>query len=466
MHATPPDIPEPELTPELIRRFDRPGPRYTSYPTAVEFHEGVGAADYERQLAAADAHPKEPLSLYFHLPFCHERCTFCGCHVIITKKRERAIEYLGYLQRELDLVCKQLPHRRQVAQYHWGGGTPTYYTPAEMRQLHQAVLDRFEILPGAEVAIEIDPRVTTHEHIDAMREFGFNRLSMGVQDFTPEVQAIISRYQDEPSTQELFAYCRRQGFNSINVDLIYGLPLQTSETFARTLDSIIAMRPDRVAMYSFAFVPWKSGNQNVMTEDMLPPPELKVELYLLGMRKFIEAGYVQIGMDHFALPDDEMALALRNRALHRNFMGYTIKPATDAIGFGISAIGDLQGAYIQNDKTQDTYYEALRAGQLPVLRGIVLSPDDEIRRYVITQIMCNSHLEQADVERRFGIDFDRYFATELEGLREHERHGFLRLGDGAIAVTRVGRVFIRTIAMTFDKYLEDKTNEKTFSRTI
>ena len=466
MQPTPPGTPEPELTPDLIRRFDRPGPRYTSYPTAVEFHEGVGAADYERKLAAADAHPHEPLSLYFHLPFCHERCTFCGCHVIITKKRERAIEYLGYLQRELDLVCKNLPHRRQVAQYHWGGGTPTYYTPAEMRQLHQAVLDRFEILPGAEVAIEIDPRVTTHEHIDAMREFGFNRLSMGVQDFTPEVQAIISRYQDEPSTQELFAYCRRQGFNSINVDLIYGLPLQTPETFARTLDSIIAMRPDRVAMYSFAFVPWKSGNQNVMTEDMLPPPELKVELYLLGMRKFIEAGYVQIGMDHFALPDDEMARALQNHALHRNFMGYTIKPATDALGFGISAIGDLQGAYIQNDKTQDTYYEALRAGQLPVLRGILLSPDDEIRRHVITQIMCNSHLDQGDVERRFGIDFGRYFATELEALREHERHGFLRLDDGAIAVTRVGRVFIRNIAMTFDKYLEDKTTEKTFSRTI
>lgn len=457
---------EPELTPELIRRFDRPGPRYTSYPTAVEFHTGVGAAEYRDKLAAANAQASEPLSLYFHLPYCHERCTFCGCHVIITKKRERALEYLGYLQRELDLVCKHLPQRRRVAQYHWGGGTPTYYTPAEMRQLHQAVLDRFEILPGAEVAIEIDPRVTTHEHIDAMREFGFNRLSMGVQDFTPEVQAIISRYQDEAGTRELFDYCRKQGYDSINVDLIYGLPLQTQATFAATLDSIIAMRPDRVAMYSFAFVPWKSGNQNVMTEDMLPAPELKVELYLLGLRKFTEAGYAQIGMDHFALPGDELARAQERRALHRNFMGYTTKPATDAVALGISGIGDLQGAYIQNHKTQDTYYESLRRGELPVLRGVLLSRDDEIRRYVITQIMCNFHLDTNDVDRRFGLDFADYFKSELEVLRAHENNGFLNLDDGAMTVTRLGRVFVRNIAMTFDKYLEGKKAEKTFSRTI
>ena len=458
--------PEPELTAELIRRFDRPGPRYTSYPTAVEFHAGVGEVDYQRKLAEADAHANEPLSLYFHLPFCHERCTFCGCHVIITKKRERAIEYLGHIQREIELVSKHLPHRRQVAQYHWGGGTPTYYSPAEMRQLHQAVLDRFEILPEAEVAIEVDPRVTTHEHIDVLREFGFNRLSMGVQDFTPEVQAIISRYQDEPGTRELFDYSRRQGFDSINVDLIYGLPLQTYVTFERTLDSVLAMRPERVAMYSFAFVPWKSGNQNVMTEDMLPPPELKVELYLLGVRKFTSAGYVQIGMDHFALPGDEMARALQNRVLHRNFMGYTVKPASDAVAFGVSGIGDLQGAYIQNHKNQDSYYDALRADRLPVLRGVLLSPDDAIRRYVITQIMCNFHLDFRDVERRFGLDFGTYFAAELEALRAHERSGFLRLDAATLDVTRVGRVFIRNIAMTFDRYLKDKDTEKTFSRTI
>ena len=457
---------EPRLTADLIRRYDRPGPRYTSYPTAVEFHDGVGEDDYRRKLAEANAAAALPLSLYFHLPFCHERCTFCGCHVIITKKRERALEYLGYLEREIDLVCRHLQQRRRVAQLHWGGGTPTYYSPGEMRQLHQTVLDRFEILPGAEVAIEVDPRVTTHEHVDTLRELGFNRLSMGVQDFTPEVQAIISRYQDEPSTRELFDYCRRNGFDSINIDLIYGLPLQTQETFGRNLDAVIDLRPDRVAMYSFAFVPWKSGNQNVMTEDMLPPPELKVELYLLGLQKFIAAGYVQIGMDHFALPDDELSRALAGRRLHRNFMGYTTKPAADSIAFGVSGIGDVQGAYIQNHKAQDKYYEALRAGRLPVLRGILLSRDDEIRRYVITQIMCNFHLDRRDVEQRFGLDFGRYFGPELQALQEHERSGFLRLSDAGIEVTRIGRVFIRNIAMTFDRYLEDKKTEKTFSRTI
>ncbi len=455
------------VTPELLRRYDRPGPRYTSYPTAVEFHEGVGASDYAKKLEAADAVRDEPLSLYFHLPFCEERCTFCGCHVVITRKRERATEYLGYIEREIDLVSKHLPHRRRVAQYHWGGGTPTYYSPAELRQLHQTVLDRFEILPDAEVAIEIDPRVTTHEHIEVLREFGFNRLSMGVQDFTPEVQAIINRYQSEESSRELFDFCRKQGFGGINVDLIYGLPLQTPETFERTLDSIIDMRPDRVAMYSFAFVPWKAGNQNVMTEDMLPPPELKVQLYLLGLRKFSEAGYELIGMDHFAVPEDELATALRERRLHRNFQGYTIKPATDTVAFGVSGIGDLQGAYIQNLKSHDRYYQAIRDSQLPVLRGVLLSRDDEIRRYVITQIMCNFYLEKRDVEQRFDLDFDRAFASELEALREHEQNGFLELHDDHIQISPMGRVFIRNIAMTFDTYLKKKSDtKKTFSRTI
>jgi oxygen-independent coproporphyrinogen-3 oxidase len=455
------------ITPELLRKYDRPGPRYTSYPTAVEFHEGVGATDYLQKLESANAQQDEPLSMYFHLPFCEERCTFCGCHVVITRKRERAIEYLGFIEREVDLVSKQLPLRRRVAQYHWGGGTPTYYSPAELRQLHQTVLDRFEILPDAEVAIEIDPRVTTREHVQVLREFGFNRLSMGVQDFTPEVQAIINRYQDEKSTRDLFDFCRGEGFDSINVDLIYGMPLQTPETFGRTLDSIIEMRPDRVAMYSFAFVPWKAGNQNVMTEDMLPPPELKVELYLLGLRKFAAAGYELIGMDHFAESDDELAVALRERRLHRNFQGYTTKPATDTVAFGVSGIGDIQGAYIQNLKSQERYDQAIREGRLPVMRGFVLSRDDEIRRYVITQIMCNFYLEASDVEKRFGVNFAQEFAAELEALREHERHGFLTLNDDRIQVMPIGRVFIRNIAMTFDQYLNNKSNtKKTFSRTI
>jgi oxygen-independent coproporphyrinogen-3 oxidase len=458
------------VTADLLRKHDRPGPRYTSYPTAVEFHPGVGTAEYEKKLAAADARSSEPLSFYFHLPFCHERCTFCGCHVTITKRTERATEYLAWLAREIDLVAKHLPHRRKVVQYHWGGGTPTYHAPEELLQLHQTVVDRFEILPEAEVAIEIDPRVTTRAHVDALRDMGFNRLSMGVQDFTPEVQAVVNRYQSYEQTKDLFDYCRQRGFDSINVDLIYGLPLQTPETFGHSLDQVIAMRPDRVAMYSFAFVPWKQGNQRLLTEDMTLPPEVKMELYLLGLDKFISAGYRHIGMDHFALPEDELARAQEKRVLHRNFQGYTTRPARDTVAFGISGIGDLQGAYVQNIKENERYYTALRDGRLPVFRGVLLSADDQIRRHVITQLMCNFWLDTHDVGQRFGIDFPAYFAWELEALRESERDGFVRLAPETIEVTPLGRAFIRNVCMTFDIYLrkpQDQAGGKpVFSRTI
>jgi oxygen-independent coproporphyrinogen-3 oxidase len=452
---------------DLLRKHDRPGPRYTSYPTAVEFHAGVGEAQYRDKLAQADAHRDEPLSLYVHLPFCQERCTFCGCHVTITRRTERATEYLGYLYREIDLVARHLPHRRRVAQYHWGGGTPTYHSPEELRQLHQTLVDRFEILPEAEVAIEVDPRVTSHAHIDALRDMGFNRISMGVQDFTPEVQAVINRYQSAESTRDLFEYCRARGFQSINIDLIYGLPLQTPATFAASLDQVLALRPDRVAMYSFAFVPWKQGNQRTMTEEMMLPPEQKLELYALGLEKFIGAGYRQIGMDHFALPEDELARAQERHALHRNFMGYTTKPATDAIAFGVSGIGDLQGAYVQNLKEHDAFYAAVAAGRLPILRGVLLDRDDEIRRHVITSIMCNFWLDVRAVETRFGIDFATTFTAELEALREHEREGFVRMTPNEIAVEPLGRVFVRNVCMVFDRYRRaPASGSPIFSRTI
>ena len=454
------------LTAELLRKHDKPGPRYTSYPTAVEFNDSVGPDEYAARLARSDAQAGEPLSLYVHLPFCQERCTFCGCFVTITKRTERATDYLALVQREIDLVAQHLPHRRSVAQFHLGGGTPTYHTPEELLRLHQTIIDRFEILPGAEVAIEVDPRITTHAHVDALRSMGFNRLSMGVQDFTPEVQAIINRYQDLEQTRSLYEYCRAQGFGSINIDLIYGLPLQTPATFASSLDTVIAMRPDRIALYSFAFVPWKSGNQRTMTEDMMLPPEAKLELYMLGREKFTAAGYRVIGMDHFALPSDEMARAQDAHALHRNFMGYTVKPATDSIAFGVSGIGDLQGAYVQNLKDHDAYGAAVRAGKLPILRGVLLSPDDELRRHVILELMCNFHLDLRAVEQRFGIDFAIYFAAELARLRDDVANGFVVVTPDAIDVSPLGRVFIRNLCMVFDKYLRAGTDKPVFSRTI
>jgi len=458
------------VTPELLLRYDRPGPRYTSYPTAVEFSPEYDEAAYRRSLEEASARKDAPLSLYVHLPFCEERCTFCGCNVIITKKRRIAAEYLDYLHREIRLVAAALSGRRNLVQYHWGGGTPTYQSPAEMRALQAVVRECFDLQPDAEVAIEVDPKVTTEEQIDTLMELGFNRLSLGVQDFTPEVQAAVNRNQTEEETRRLYAYARSTGFDSINFDLIYGLPRQTAATFARSLESTIALRPDRVAVYSFAYVPWIKGNQKTIETGDLPSPELKMELFCLAREAFLTAGYRPVGMDHFALPGDELSLAIEKRTLHRNFMGYTVKQAPDMIGVGVSAIGDVDGAYAQNVKKLSEYYPAIEAGRFPIDRGYRLSADDRIRRHVITQIMCNFHLEKADVERRFEIEFDRYFAPEMEELAAADgpaSHGFLTLTPEAIHLEPLGRLFVRNVAMVFDVYLRRRqAGRPVFSRTV
>ena len=339
-----------------------------------------------------------------------------------------------------------------------------------MATLHETVLRHFEIDPRAEMAIEVDPRVTSHEQIDWLRSAGFNRLSMGVQDFTHEVQEAVNRVQSEDLTRELYDYCRSSGFTSINVDLIYGLPLQTLATFERTLASVVAMRPDRVAVYSYANVPWIRGNQKRIDPRDLPAREVKFELFGLAIDAFRAAGYAQIGMDHFALPDDDLAVASRNRTLHRNFMGYTTQPATDMVGVGVSAIGDVRGAFAQNVKTLSAYYAMIDAGKLPIARGYALDADDLLRRYVITQLMCNFHVDRAEVERRFGIDFSTYFArelAELSGEVSPAAHGFLLIGPDALDVLPRGRLFIRNICMVFDRYLRMKPQDKpVFSRTI
>jgi oxygen-independent coproporphyrinogen III oxidase len=453
---------------DLLRRYDRPGPRYTSYPTAVEFHEGVDGATYESKLAEADAVPDEPLSLYFHLPFCRERCTFCGCSVVITRKPEVVERYLDYLRTEIEMVAARLPHRRTINQIHWGGGTPTHLDSAGMRTLWEAITRPFSLSPGAEVAIEVDPRVTTHEQVDTLRALGFNRLSMGVQDFTPEVQEAIGRHQGVEETVDLFRYCRAAGFDSINVDLIYGLPRQDPEAFRRNLEQLIDLRPDRVAVYSFAFVPWVKANQRRLDPASFPSPEMKFELFLQALEAFTAAGYAQIGMDHFALPTDELAVAQRESRLHRNFMGYTVMPAADQLGFGITAIGDLRGAFVQNRKKLVGYYEALEAGVLPVERGYLLDDDDKIRRHVILRLMCNFAIDTAEVESRFGIRFADYFAVELEELKTPQESGFVRAAPGRIEVTERGRLFIRNIGMIFDRYLRAKRagDRQVFSRTV
>lgn len=466
--SAPGDLDPLGVTLDLLRRYDRPGPRYTSYPTAVEFHEGFSADQYATHLAAAAANPLAPLSLYLHVPFCESRCSFCGCSVIVTRKRHVAEEYLAYLALEMAMVAHALRGRRQVVQYHWGGGTPSYLSPAQMRALHHEVLRSFSIDPAAELALEVDPRVTSFEQLETLRELGFNRLSLGVQDFDPAVQQAVNRIQSVEATRALVQRARELGFASINVDVIYGLPRQTLQSFARTIDAVIALRPDRIAAYSFAHVPWIRAHQKFLAVDELPTADGKLQLFLQARHRLLSHGYRAIGMDHFALPDDDLARAADAGTLHRNFMGYTTRPAPDMIGLGVSAIGEVAGAFAQNTKKLSTYYRAIDAGRFPVERGYDLDADDRLRRYVIAELMCNLQLDTEVVERRFGVDFDSYFSVERSELATGPiAHGFLSERDGLLRVTAKGRLFVRNICMIFDRHLREKrTATPVFSRTV
>lgn len=453
----------------LIDRYDRPGPRYTSYPTAVEFSDDFSVADYETRLREADTLGDTPLSVYMHLPFCEERCLFCGCHVIITKRHDRARPYLDLLEREIHMVADRLPHRRRFAQLHLGGGTPTYFRPEEMTALLTPFLAEFSPLDGAELAVEVDPRVTTDAHIHALADLGFNRISMGVQDFTPPVQERINRIQTRDQTAQIIDAARARGYGGINVDLIYGLPQQTPETFEETIAAVIDMGVDRVACYSFAFVPWIRGHQKRIETDELPSRDIKMELFAITRERFLEAGYEPIGMDHFAKPDDELARAKREGRLRRNFQGYTVIPGDDVLGFGISAIGDVCGAYVQNEKKLSRYGDAIEAGRLPLSRGLPRTPDDDLRRDVIHELMCNFTIDIPAIERAHDIAFRDYFAPDLAQLEPYEQEGLVRITGDRITATPVGELFVRNLAMCFDRYMREKHADETesiFSRTV
>jgi oxygen-independent coproporphyrinogen-3 oxidase len=453
-------------TADLVRRYDRPGPRYTSYPTALEFHEGLGNAEYREHLAKA-AQRAGPLSLYLHLPFCEARCLFCGCNVVVTKRRDVAERYLSFLLREIDTVARLLGRGRPVTQYHWGGGTPTYLSPEQMRRLHGAVRDRFAFDPDAEAAIEVDPRVTTTEHLDTLRELGFNRLSVGVQDFTTDVQEAIGRRQTFEQTVALVDRARALGFRSVNLDLIYGLPLQTAATFRETLDLVAGIRPERLAIYSYAHVPWLKGHQRKIPEAQLPAPSTKLELLVTAVTRLTAAGYVSIGMDHFAVPEDELARAAREGTLWRNFMGYTVRRGSDLVACGMTGIGDIDGTFFQNRRKLHEYERAVEAEGLAVERGYAPTPDDRLRRHVITALMCDFRVRREDVERRFGIRFDEAFARELEELRPLEADGLVRVDGGGITVPESGRLFVRNVCMVFDALLKRHGKERPrWSRTV
>jgi oxygen-independent coproporphyrinogen-3 oxidase len=462
-----PDSASLRVTLEQTRRYDRPGPRYTSYPTAVEFHDGFGPDAYADALRAASSRDG-PLSLYLHLPFCEARCLYCACNVVITPHTTVAEPYLDYLEREADLVAAQLGTHRPVAQLHLGGGTPTYFAPEQLRDLMGRLRRRFAFADGAEMALEVDPRVTTRDHLEALAEEGFNRLSLGVQDFDPTVQETVRRVQSVEQTRALMEDARELGFGSLNIDLIYGLPHQAPASFARTLREVIELRPDRLAVYSFALVPWLKQHQKLLPEEAMPDAETKLELLRTARELLTGAGYRDIGMDHFALPNDELSRAQRDGRLWRNFMGYTTVRAPDLVGLGISAIGSVGDTFAQNEKKLSRYYAALDAGRLPVERGYALSDDDVVRQHVIRSWMCQFEVDKADVERRFGVRFDDYFASELATLqREFVPEGLVRLAPEAIRAEPLGRLFPRNVAMVFDAHLRAKRGDgPVFSRTV
>lgn len=457
------------LTPELLTRFDVPGPRYTSYPTADRFVEAFTQADCLQALAQRRQSlggKAWPLSIYVHIPFCESLCYYCACNKIITKHHERAASYLRYLAREVALYTDAIGMGQSVSQVHLGGGTPTFLNDDELRELMALLKRSFTFVAGGEYSVEVDPRTVDEKRLALLFELGFNRLSFGVQDFDPEVQKAVHRIQPAEQVFSLVASARSLGFESVNVDLIYGLPRQTPESFDRTLAQINALRPDRIALYAYAHLPERFKPQRRIVAAELPGASSKIAMLSRSMDAFMEAGYVYVGMDHFALPEDALAVAKRQGRLHRNFQGYSTQPDCDLIGLGVSAIGRIGATYSQNAKTMEEYVDMLDQGEFPVVRGLSLSRDDLIRRAVIMAIMCQGHLEYAAVQEAWLIDVKTYFATEIEKLKDLQTQGLVELTDSGIQVTPMGWYFVRGVAMVFDRYLQADRNRTRFSKII
>ena len=457
------------MSPDLLRRYDVAGPRYTSYPTADRFVEAFGETDYvqaleqRREGVAVKAYP---LSLYLHIPFCEALCYYCACNKIITKHHERGAEYLRYLEREVALNVAHLGPGQTVSQLHLGGGSPTFLSDEELRSLMAMLRRNFEFAPGGEYSIEVDPRTVSAERLNTLALLGFNRLSFGVQDFDPDVQKAVHRIQPAQQVFDLVAESRTLGFDSINVDLIYGLPMQTPDTFERTLAQVVDLRPDRIALYGYAHLPERFKPQRRIHNQDLPPASSKLAMLSSALRVLMGAGYVYVGMDHFALPNDALAVAKRQGRLHRNFQGYSTQPDCDLIALGVSAIGHVGPTFSQNVKTLDAYYDLLNQGRLPVERGLALSRDDLVRRTVIMALMCQGHVQFESVEVAHLVDFKKYFATELETLSGMQEQGLVVLEGGGIQVTEVGWFFVRGVAMVFDKYLQADRTRARFSKII
>ena len=454
---------------DLIQRYDVAGPRYTSYPTAVQFTERFDAESYRRftETSNSDLIPK-PLSLYVHLPFCKSLCYYCGCTKKVTRHEHQAARYLELLNREIEMQGKLFDHDRKVVQLHFGGGTPTYYDDEQLTVLMNQLGRHFSLSHkrSREYSIEVDPRTVGHDRLEKLAEMGFNRISLGVQDIDPAVQAAVNRIQDTEATMNMVEDSRKLGFNSVSIDLIYGLPLQTVDSFSKTIDTVVAAKPDRLAVYNYAHMPHIFRAQRMINADDIPSPEIKLELMELTIRKLTEEGYVYIGMDHFALPDDELTIAQKEGHLQRNFQGYSTRKQCDLVGLGVSAIGKVGDCYPQNLKDIQSYQKAIADGNLPIWRGISLKTEDRLRRSVINSIMCHGEVDFEQFENRYNIDFNDHFALELSKLEQMETDGLLHMSEDGFSATPEGRLLLRAVAMVFDEYMQPSQDTPRFSRVI
>jgi oxygen-independent coproporphyrinogen-3 oxidase len=457
----------PGVTMATLNKYDVSGPRYTSYPTADRFVEAFTEDAYKLALAQRRVVGAAlPLSIYVHIPFCESLCFFCACNKIVTKHHERSVEYLRYLSREIDLHIEHLGTGQTISQLHLGGGSPTFFSDDELSELMTMLKRNFVFAAGGEYSIEVDPRTVDEKRLQHLANLGFNRLSFGVQDFDPEVQKAVHRIQPAEQVFSLVEAARRLNFESVNVDLIYGLPMQTPESFTRTLAQIVELRPNRIALYGYAHLPERFKPQRRISEYELPAAQDKITMLSCALTAFMNAGYVYVGMDHFALPNDDLAIAKRQGRLHRNFQGYSTQPDCDLISLGVSAIGRVGATYSQNAKTIEEYYDHLDQGHFPVVRGLALSRDDLVRRAVIMAIMCQGALQYESIELACMIDFKSYFASELEALKTLESAGMVVLEDNGLQVTDTGWFFVRAVAMLFDRYLQTDRNRARFSKII
>ncbi|HZV13017.1 MAG TPA: oxygen-independent coproporphyrinogen III oxidase [Candidatus Kapabacteria bacterium] len=453
---------------QLLQKYDKPGPRYTSYPTAPQFNPAFGAEEFADEIAWTNLPgTSSDISLYVHFPFCDTLCYFCGCTMLVSNNRARIKKYIEYLKREIDIYASLISPRRRVAQMHWGGGTPTHLTPDEIADIAAYIRARFYFRDNAEISVEVDPREMTYEHVRALHDSGFNRASIGVQDFDPAVQKAVNRIQPEEITRQVTEWCRDLGMTSINMDMIYGLPMQTATSFEKTLDTLLTFSPDRVAVYNFAYVPWLKPHHQLIDPKTLPSPETKLNILLMTIGKMKEAGYTYIGMDHFAKETDELAIAQQTHTLHRSFQGYTTKAGCDLYGFGMSAISCLRNVYAQNAKTLDGYYAAIDKGNLATEAGYRLKRDDHIRGSAILKLMCELELWKGEFEQTHGIVFDKYFADALKNLEPLVQDGLIVHRPYALLVTPEGRLLLRNIAMCFDAYLSaPKESAPMYSQTV